>query len=236
MLRLVRRGQPAASRRSQPAPRPGLACLCSPGAARAACVVRLGPCATLAQYPRRRRASPRTCLAVHRRREVSFVYPLRTAPSHPRCHTIRLARSTSDLCASHVLSCVSSRVVRAPFSACRVRSRRPFACSCTRVRSACYLRAVSRMLFAHTLFVRVNRYLHALSICCRLLTIERLQQFYLSADPVCLPSESPGSLGTKIAASIVSAASNCCKFREISDMFPSYLNRLNILIPNKTSI
>jgi hypothetical protein len=49
MLRLVRRGQPAASRRSQPAPRPGLARLRSPGAARAACVVRLGPCATPAQ-------------------------------------------------------------------------------------------------------------------------------------------------------------------------------------------
>jgi hypothetical protein len=28
----------------------------------------------------------------------------------------------------------------------------------------------------------------------------------------------------------------CCKFREISDMLSTYLNRLNILIPNKTSI
>jgi hypothetical protein len=28
----------------------------------------------------------------------------------------------------------------------------------------------------------------------------------------------------------------CCSFREISDMLPTYLNILNILIPNKTSI
>jgi hypothetical protein len=28
----------------------------------------------------------------------------------------------------------------------------------------------------------------------------------------------------------------CCNIREISDMLPSYLNKLNILIPNKTSI
>jgi hypothetical protein len=161
MLRLVRRGQPAASRRSQPARRPSVARLHSPRGLRNPARPLRDPGAI---------ASPQTCLAVRRRREVSFVYPrlpfvypLRTAPSHPRCHAIRLARSTSDLRASHVLSCVSSRVVRASFSACRVRSRRPFACSCTRVRSACYLRAVSRiMLFAHTLFVRVNRYLHAL--------------------------------------------------------------------------
>jgi hypothetical protein len=28
----------------------------------------------------------------------------------------------------------------------------------------------------------------------------------------------------------------CCNIREISDMLSTYLNRLNILIPNKTSI
>jgi hypothetical protein len=154
MLRLVRRGQPAASRRSQPAPRPGLARLRSPRGLRSPARPLRDPSAIV---------SPSSCLAANSSRRppssrgelrlpprLPFVYPLRTAPSHPRCHTIRLACSTSDLRASHVLSCVSSRVVRAPFSACRVRSRRPFACSCTRVRSACYLCAVSRMLFAHT--------------------------------------------------------------------------------------
>jgi hypothetical protein len=29
---------------------------------------------------------------------------------------------------------------------------------------------------------------------------------------------------------------SCCNIREISDILPSYLNMLNILIPNKTSI
>jgi hypothetical protein len=39
----------------------------------------------------------RNSLAVNssrRRREVSFVYPLRTTPSHPRCHAIRAARKS----------------------------------------------------------------------------------------------------------------------------------------------
>jgi hypothetical protein len=53
------------------------------------------------------------------------------------------------------------------------------------------------------------------------------------------PSVSSYSISYSIRASLVIDrpidTKYCCNIIEISDMLPSYLNKLNILIPNKTS-
>jgi hypothetical protein len=159
MLRLVRRGQPVASRHSQPARRPGVARLHSPRGLRNPARPLRDPGAI---------ASPQTCLAVRRRREVSFVYPSSTPCAQPRRtlaamrFDLRAARRTCaqvTCCRACRLALFVRRLAHVVYVVVvhlHVRARAP------RVRSASYLRAVWRMLFAHTLFVRVNRYLHAL--------------------------------------------------------------------------
>jgi hypothetical protein len=120
--------------------------------------------------PRRRPTSPRARLAVRCRHKVSFIYPgspyiypLRIAPSHPRCRAIRAA-------------CTSQTCRRAPLRACRACSHRPFACSCTRAarpistlfaccsarRACCFARANSHAVRARhrlrkSLFARFHK-------------------------------------------------------------------------------
>jgi hypothetical protein len=87
----------------------------------------------------------RNSLAVNssrRRREVSFVYPLRTTPSHPRCHAIRAARKSRVVV--RVVSHRSAHLVYVVVIHLHVRAR------VLHVRSARYYIYV---LFARALFV-----------------------------------------------------------------------------------